>query len=85
MYVRKCHLGPIFFSAGGVNAWAGVLFQRFIPISVSVFSFRFSHSVSAFYPDLRCYMQLVSQRLYFMNWSQERSLERSLAGGGGGG
>ena len=26
-------------------------FQRFIPIPVSVFSFRFSHSVSAFYPD----------------------------------
>ena len=26
-------------------------FQCFIPISVSVFSFRFSHSVSAFYPD----------------------------------
>ena len=26
-------------------------FQRFIPISVSVFSFRFSDSVSAFYPD----------------------------------
>ena len=26
-------------------------FQRCIPISVSVFSFRFGHSVSAFYPD----------------------------------
>ena len=27
------------------------LFQRFIPISVSVFNFRFCHSVSAFYLD----------------------------------
>ena len=26
-------------------------FKTFIPISISVFSFRFSHSVSAFYPD----------------------------------
>ena len=26
-------------------------FQRFIPISVSVFSFSFRHSVSAFYPN----------------------------------
>ena len=29
-------------------------FQRFIPLSVSVFSFRFRHSVSAFYPDPTC-------------------------------
>ena len=33
-------------------------FQRFIPISVSVFSFRFRHSVSAFYPDPFLYLCL---------------------------
>ena len=34
-------------------------FQRFIPISVSVFSFRFRHSVSAFYPDPKFLAQVV--------------------------
>ena len=73
MYVRKCHLGPIFFSAGGVNAWAGVLSLYILFLYLSIYCFGvFSNKSIKFFDNIeQCEQQNIVQCCVYLSQTSD--------------